>query len=63
MDPAVLAALKVRREHRKIPPAQLEREMWAMEVQPGILAGRLTRSLDRVGCYIPGAWPPIPPAP
>jgi histidinol dehydrogenase len=28
--------------------------MWSMEVRPGILAGRLTRALDSVGCYIPG---------
>ena len=34
--------------------------MWAMEVQPGILAGRLTRPLDRVGCYIPGGLAAYP---
>jgi histidinol dehydrogenase len=28
--------------------------MTSMEVSPGILAGRLTRPLDSVGCYIPG---------
>jgi histidinol dehydrogenase len=42
LDPKVLAALKnaaanIEKFHR----AQLEREMWAMEVQPGLLAGRL----------------------
>lgn len=34
--------------------AQLEREMWSIEVTKGILAGRVTRPMDIVGCYIPG---------
>jgi histidinol dehydrogenase len=34
--------------------------MWAMEVQPGLLAGRLCRPLDRVGCYIPGGLASYP---
>ena len=34
--------------------AQLEREMWSIEVTDGIIAGRVTRSMDIVGCYIPG---------
>ena len=34
--------------------------MWAMEVQPGILAGRLSRPIDRVGCYIPGGLAAYP---
>ena len=33
---------------------QVQPGMWSMEVRPGILAGRLTRPLDSVGCYIPG---------
>jgi histidinol dehydrogenase len=28
--------------------------MWSIEVAEGILAGRMTRPIDRVGCYIPG---------
>ena len=61
LDPKVLAALKnaaanIEKFHR----AQLEREMWAMEVQPGLLAGRLCRPLDRVGCYIPGGLAAYP---
>jgi histidinol dehydrogenase len=28
--------------------------MWSIEVAEGIMAGRITRPLDRVGCYIPG---------
>lgn len=44
------AADNIRRFHE----AQLERDMWSMELCPGVLAGRITRPLDRVGCYIPG---------
>ncbi len=61
VDPRVLAALKVAAGNiEKFHQAQREREMWAMEVQPGILAGRLTRPLDRVGCYIPGGLASYP---
>ncbi|MBW1852830.1 MAG: histidinol dehydrogenase [Deltaproteobacteria bacterium] len=38
----------------KFHKAQLEREMWSIEVSEGILAGRITRAMDIVGCYIPG---------
>ncbi len=44
------AAENISRFHR----AQKQPEMTSMEVSPGILAGRLTRPLDSVGCYIPG---------
>ena len=61
VDPQVLTALKVAAGNiEKFHLAQREREMWAMEVQPGILAGRLTRPLDRVGCYIPGGLASYP---
>ncbi|MGD0828677.1 MAG: histidinol dehydrogenase, partial [Desulfobaccales bacterium] len=50
------AAANIEKFHR----AQQEREMWAMEVQPGILAGRLSRPLERVGCYIPGGLASYP---
>lgn len=61
LDPRLLEALKqaaanIEKFHR----AQLEREMWAIEVQPGILAGRLSRPLERVGCYIPGGLAKYP---
>jgi histidinol dehydrogenase len=61
LDPKVLEALKqaaanIEKFHR----AQLEREMWAVELRPGLLAGRLTRPLDRVGCYIPGGLASYP---
>ena len=44
------AAKNIIRFHR----AQMEREMWSIEVREGILAGRITRPMDIVGCYIPG---------
>lgn len=34
--------------------AQRERAMWSIEIAPGILAGRVVRPMDIVGCYIPG---------
>jgi len=45
-----VAADNIRRFHQ----AQTEREMWAVEVVPGVLAGRLHRPLDIAGCYVPG---------
>ncbi|MGP7988690.1 MAG: histidinol dehydrogenase [Desulfobaccales bacterium] len=61
VDPEVLAALKAAHANiEKFHRAQQEREMWAMEVQPGILAGRLSRPLARVGCYIPGGLASYP---
>ena len=61
LDPKVLEALeKAAANIEKFHRAQLERDMWAMEVQPGILAGRLHRPLDRVGCYIPGGLASYP---
>ncbi len=44
------AAGNIEKFHR----AQLERDMWSVEIAPGILAGRLTRPMDSAGCYIPG---------
>lgn len=44
------AAANIERFHR----AEFERDMWSVEVAPGILAGRITRAVDSAGCYIPG---------
>jgi histidinol dehydrogenase len=61
LDPRVLEALKVAAANiDKFHQAQREREMYALEVAPGILAGRLTRPLERVGCYIPGGLASYP---
>ena len=55
IDPVVVEKLRfaagnIDRFHR----AQLEREMWSIEIAPGILAGRITRPMDSAGCYVPG---------
>jgi len=50
VDCLKIAAGNIIKFHR----AQLEREMWSIEVAKGILAGRVTRPMDIVGCYIPG---------
>ncbi|MFH1008633.1 MAG: histidinol dehydrogenase [Candidatus Latescibacterota bacterium] len=55
LDPEVVTQLRfaagnIERFHK----AELERDMWSMEVLPGVLAGRITRAMDAVGCYVPG---------
>ena len=50
VDQLRFAAGNIKRFHK----AQLEREMWAIEVMPGVLAGQMVRPLDCVGCYVPG---------
>ncbi len=61
LDPQVLASLKAAAANiEKFHQAQRPREMWAMEVRPGLLAGRMTRPLARVGCYIPGGLASYP---
>ncbi|MBC8417432.1 MAG: histidinol dehydrogenase [Desulfobacterales bacterium] len=55
VDPKIVECLKTAaRNITKFHQAQLEREMWSIEVSEGVLAGRVTRAMDIVGCYIPG---------
>ncbi len=55
LDPHVVDCLKAAAQNIvKFHRAQKEREMWSIEVAEGILAGRITRPMDIVGCYIPG---------
>jgi histidinol dehydrogenase len=55
VDQAVVDSLRVAAKNiRRFHAAQAEREMWSIEVSDGILAGRLIRPMERVGCYIPG---------
>jgi histidinol dehydrogenase len=55
VDSRVVECLKTAaRNITKFHTAQLEREMWMIEVSEGILAGRVRRAMDIVGCYIPG---------
>jgi histidinol dehydrogenase len=61
LDPRVLEALKTAAANiESFHQAQREREMWAVEIRPGILAGRLVRPIPRVGCYIPGGLASYP---
>jgi len=61
LDPKVLTALKAAAANiEAFHQAQRDREMWAVEVKPGILAGRLVRPIPRVGCYIPGGLASYP---
>jgi histidinol dehydrogenase len=55
VDPKVVEKLKFAAENiLKFHLAQRERDMWSIEIAPGILAGRVIRPMDIVGCYIPG---------
>jgi len=55
LDPQIVEYLRFAAANiEKFHLAQREREMWSIEVAPGILAGRVVRPLDIVGCYIPG---------
>ena len=61
VDPKVVECLKVAAGNIiKFHRAQLEREMWSIEITDGILAGRITRAMDIVGCYIPGGTAAYP---
>jgi len=44
------AAKNIEKFHK----AQIEREMWSMEIMEGVMAGRLTRPMDIIGAYLPG---------
>jgi len=55
VDPKVIDALRFASENIiKFHRAQMEREMWIIDIADGILAGRMTTPLERVGAYIPG---------
>jgi histidinol dehydrogenase len=61
LDPRVTEALKTAAANIEFfHQSQREREMWAVEIRPGILAGRLVRPIPRVGCYIPGGLASYP---
>ena len=55
VDSSVIDALRSASENIiKFHRAQMEREMWVIEIADGILAGRMTTPLERAGAYIPG---------
>jgi len=55
LDDRVIDKLKAAAENiEKFHRAQLEREMWSMEIMDGVIAGRLARPMDVIGAYLPG---------
>lgn len=61
VDSRVVECLKTAaRNITRFHTAQLERDMWSIEVSEGVLAGRVTRPMDIVGCYIPGGTAAYP---
>jgi len=55
VDSKVIDALKFASENIvKFHRAQIEKEMWMIDIADGILAGRMITPLERVGVYIPG---------
>jgi histidinol dehydrogenase len=55
VDQKVIDALQFASENIvKFHRAQVEREMWLIDIADGILAGRMTTPLERIGAYIPG---------
>ena len=55
IDSKVIDALRAAAENIiRFHEAQMEREMWVIDVADGILAGRMTTPLQCVGAYIPG---------
>jgi histidinol dehydrogenase len=55
VGPGLITALKTALENiRTFHESQKERPMWLTEIKPGLLAGRITRPLAKVGVYIPG---------
>ncbi|MBW1714085.1 MAG: histidinol dehydrogenase, partial [Deltaproteobacteria bacterium] len=55
LSPQAVAALKKARQNIvRFHEAQKERAMWSLEVQPGVLLGRMTTALEAAGCYAPG---------
>ncbi|MBN1849367.1 MAG: histidinol dehydrogenase [Deltaproteobacteria bacterium] len=61
VGPRIVECLKIAAENIiKFHRAQKERDMWSIEISDGILAGRVTRAMDSVGCYIPGGTAAYP---
>jgi histidinol dehydrogenase len=61
VDSKVIDALQLAARHiTTFHQAQMQEKMWMTEVADGILAGRMTTPLQRVGAYIPGGQAPYP---
>ncbi len=53
-EKAVEALRKAKDNIVRFHEAQRERAMWTMEIQPGVLLGRMTTAVEAAGCYAPG---------
>jgi histidinol dehydrogenase len=61
IDSKLIDALRLAAGHiTAFHQAQMGKEIWATEIADGILAGRMTTPLQRVGAYIPGGKAPYP---
>ena len=56
VDGLKLAAANIEKFHR----AQLERDMWSIEISPGVIAGRMFTAVEAAGCYVPGGTAAYP---
>jgi histidinol dehydrogenase len=55
LDSTVVNALELAAQHiTTFHQAQLDKQIWVTQVAEGIMAGRITTPLDRIGAYIPG---------
>ncbi len=61
IDKKVIESLKSALENiERFHYAQLEKELWSIEVKEGIIAGRIIRPIEKVGCYVPGGTAAYP---
>lgn len=61
VDKIIVECLKVSAENiKKFHTEQLEKSMWSTEIMEGVIAGRIVRPIDRVGCYVPGGTASYP---
>ena len=61
VEKKVIESLKIARNNiETFHRAQMERDMWSTEVAEGIIAGRITRPIEKIGCYIPGGLAAYP---
>jgi len=55
VDKKLVDYLRIASENiKKFHSGQLEKELWAIKVSEGIIAGRLARPIEKAGCYVPG---------
>ena len=55
VNPKLVDYLKKAAENiKRFHAAQIDKQLWAIKVLEGVVAGRIVRPLERVGCYVPG---------